>query len=126
MVKKRLSPAAAAARCRCPRRAPFFVALLLAFACVAVWVRRTRAHAAPAPAPAAPPAALAAPQLRGAGLPSLFNGNVFEPGKIRKSLEKNDPALASAGIKEACKKKGMTRWILCQNLGFKYIPGDAA
>ena len=59
-------------------------------------------------------------------MPSLFSGNTFNPARVPGTMERVDPALATAGIKEACKKKGMTRWILCQTLGFKYIPGDTA
>ena len=64
--------------------------------------------------------------LRGAGLPSLFSGNVFNPARVPKTLERVDKEMAAAGLREACKKKGMSRWILCREIGFKYIPGDTA
>ena len=79
--------------------------------------------AAPAPVAAAVPAP---PLLRGAGLPSLFSGNVFNPARVPKTLERVDKEIAAAGLREACKKKGMSRWILCREIGFKYIPGDTA
>jgi hypothetical protein len=139
MVKKKVAAAPSALRWRrcLPLRCPFSLAPLLLFLIVfALWLGRRIGVPAlqqlsvralpPAPAAAVDAPAAASPQLRGAGLPSLFSGNTFNPARVPGRLEKVDKDISTAGLREACKKKGMSRWILCREIGFKYIPGDEA
>ncbi len=117
---------------RAPRRlripALFLTPLLLLAAAALGWALRRLPPSSPLapPGPAVPPPP---PPLRGARLPSMFKdgGNGFDPSRIgTRGLEPVDEAANKAGMMAACAKKGMSRWRICQDLGFKYIVGDEA